>query len=71
MKIKEYCIVTAKCELPALVNALLNQGWQPYGYVFLDRNGLLKQSMVKYEDEAPKVAPKKTKKADKVASNED
>jgi len=64
MRIKEYTIVTAKTDIGSLVQKFIDQGWQPYGYVFLNRYGLLNQAMVQYETkEVVKKATKKEKPA--------
>ncbi len=55
MKIVDYLTVSGSNSkakhLRNNVCSYLDQGWQPYGYPYLDRNGTEKQAMVKYEEE--------------------
>lgn len=48
MTISNYMIAhpPGRTELSVVVENLINQGWQPYGYPYLDRNGTEKQAMV-------------------------
>jgi hypothetical protein len=77
MKIIDYDVLTASKNhsLQDCVCRLISAGWQPYGNPYLDRNGVEKQAMVKYEPEQP--SPNITSKSQrpnpkkKAAKNED
>lgn len=53
MKIKKYMIAAKpnRITLSEYVENLIDQGWQPYGYPYLDRNDNAMQAMVVYEAE--------------------
>jgi hypothetical protein len=59
------------------VNDCIKDGYQPYGSPYIDRNGVEKQAMVKYEDESEQPSPNLTSKSQrpkpkkKEAKNED
>ena len=59
MKINKYMIAVKpnQITLSEYVDNLINQGWQPYGYPFLDRNDNSMQAMVMYEVEPLKITP--------------
>lgn len=61
MKVIDYGTVTATKNTPLCdgVQALITIGWQPYGNPYLDRNGVEKQAVVKYEEEPFKIGPVK------------
>ena len=53
MKIVEYETATdsRSRSIDGEVRNFINLGFQPYGSPYLDRNGSVKQAMVKYEEE--------------------
>ena len=59
MKIVEYMILIEQRNSPLSlqVTTMLVDGYQPYGYPYLDRNGTEKQAMVKYEEEPLRIVP--------------
>lgn len=81
MKISDYRIVQGSKNRPLAthVKYQIDKGYQPYGYPYLDKNGVEKQAMVTYEEAQPKpidtggidgqAAKPKTKK--RAAKNED
>jgi hypothetical protein len=52
MKINDYTVLTAtkNNDLGVLVKCYIDQGWQPYGSPYLDRNGTERQVVVVYEE---------------------
>jgi len=60
MKINSYMIASplGRTSLSVVVENLINQGWQPHGYPYLDRTGVEKQAMVMYEDEPLRIVPR-------------
>ena len=59
MRIVEYETATdsRSRSIDGEVRNFINLGFQPYGSPYLDRNGSVKQAMVKYEEEPLRIVP--------------
>lgn len=60
-KIIEYNILssTKNASLTEKVTEYISYGWQPYWSVYLDKNGVENQAIVRYEDKKPAKKAKK------------
>lgn len=48
----------------------MEEGWQPYGYIFSDRVGNLQQAMVRYEEEPRSLQKRECRNHDLTANCE-